>query len=247
MAAQNHAKAAGVTPTGPSNPRKAAMNEPLKPVVPKTVTCWFWATPNKDCRFTAEECRDLHAFLPSGPGDPANLRMGKPTWGALADYAPTPSAEVRAVDTSGSDLKFSTKRLTCWYWANDGKCNNTAESCKYLHDYTPNGIAKQPHSSRRSIWDRWCAKEKAERNLEDQTENGDEAQTEAGAGTDGEGVGELILEEVTDENDGWRNGGVADSVWGGSQMSGWDSPSDKYKPPHIKALEEKALIEAVGW
>jgi len=223
------------------------MNEPLRPVIPKTATCYFWATPNKDCRFTAEECRDLHAFLPSGPGEPANLRMGKPTWGALADYAPTPIGEAQAADTSGSDLKFSSKRLTCWYWANDGRCNNTAESCKYLHEYTPNGIAKQPHNYKRSIWDRWSAKEKAERNWEDQTENGDDAQTETEVEGDGEGMGEFVLEEATVGSDGLGNASMAESVWGGSQMTGWESPSDKYKPPHIKALEEKALIETVGW
>jgi hypothetical protein len=50
----------------PTAPRyNGLLKEHLKPVNPKTNTCWFWATPNKDCRFTADECRDLHAHLPS--------------------------------------------------------------------------------------------------------------------------------------------------------------------------------------
>lgn len=49
---------------------------------------WAIAT----CRFKAEECRDLHAIVDLLPGEePRNIRDGKPTWGALADYLPPPS------------------------------------------------------------------------------------------------------------------------------------------------------------
>ena len=45
----------------------------------------------------------------------------------------------------------------------------------------------------------------------------------------GDGEGELVLEEV--------------NAWGESTTAG----DDKYKPPHIKAKEEQARIEAPGW
>jgi len=45
---------------------------------------------------------------------------------------------------------------------------------------------------------------------------------------------------------GWDN--VANGGWESINTTGWgESPDQKYKPPHIKALEEKAQIEAVGW
>src|SRR3954451_11015836 len=112
------------------------MNEPLQPVIPKTVTCWFWATPNKSCRFTADECRDLHAFLPPSASSPANLRMGKPSWGALAASIPPPTtAQIQAQISPSSPLSLGhgdgefmrdTNKAfkTCWYWANEN-CQNT--------------------------------------------------------------------------------------------------------------------------
>jgi hypothetical protein len=52
----------------------------------------FWATPSKQCRFTAEECRNLHAFLPTRLGEPTNLHTSKPVWplhiNTLEDWAP---------------------------------------------------------------------------------------------------------------------------------------------------------------
>jgi len=46
----------------------------------------------------------------------------------------------------------------------------------------------------------------------------------------GDGEGEVVLEEG--------------SAWGESTTAGDDN---KYKPPHIKAKEEQARIEAPGW
>jgi hypothetical protein len=115
-AQQANAAAADSQSLVPMGPRSnGLLKEPLKPVNPKTNTFWFWATPNKDCRFTADECRDLHAHLPVSPSDSANLRMGKPTWGALADsLPPTPTDTI--------EYKPGKASKTCWYWANDGKC-----------------------------------------------------------------------------------------------------------------------------
>jgi hypothetical protein len=66
---------------------------------------------------------------------------------------------------------------------------------------------------------------------------------------------ELVLERV--QNDSWDNGNGSASVgWGNANGRGESSGSasgegcgssdDKYKPPHIKALEEKAQIQAAG-
>jgi hypothetical protein len=256
------ANSQSLVPTGPRS--NGLLKEPLKPVNPKTNTCWFWATPGKDCRFTADECRDLHAHLPVS-SDPANLRMGKPTWGALADsLPPTPTDTI--------EYKPGKVSKTCWYWANDGKCEFSAETCKYLHGHSAAGVAPKPHTQgwKKSFdWSR-LRKRDGENGYENGTESGHEeegngwgnlAESSAVSGgwgeyTPGEEDGELVLEEV--QNDSWGNGNGSASVgwgnangWGessgGAGGEGWGNSDDKYKPPHIKALEEKAQIQAAGW
>ncbi|KAG4429911.1 hypothetical protein IFR05_014607 [Cadophora sp. M221] len=141
------------TPTRPR--KKPSMNEPLQLVTPKSVICWFWATPNKSWRFTADECRDIHAFLPPSASSPANLRMGKTSWGALADSIPPPTtAQIQAQiapasslalgQGDGESMRDTAKTLkTCWYWANEN-CQNTAQTCS--HDgCEPADSYKPPH------------------------------------------------------------------------------------------------------
>ena len=230
---------------------------------PKTATCWFWATPNKDCRFTADECRDLHAHLPVSPSDPTNLRMGKPTWGALADSLPPPTP------TEVPEYKPGKASKTCWYWANDGKCEFTAENCKYLHGASPAGVAPKPntqHSWKRIDWSRL---RKRDGENETETENGaveegngwgNPAETTGVSGgwgewTPGEEDGELVLQEVQSPgwgtSAGWSSGNANANAngWGETSGSagGWGTSEDKYKPPHIKALEVKAQTQTAGW
>lgn len=168
----------------------------------------FWATPNKGCRFTSEECRDLHSFVPTS-GDPSNLRMGKPTWGALADSVPAPAPAPAAAPKIG---------YTCYFWATTGRCQNSTTTCKYLHELGTLGIARHPRGYRipsndQSRWREATSKEGNEWGEQD------------------DGEGELVLEEV--------------QGWGGS---GWGEETlDKYKPPHIKALEDQASTEFSGW
>jgi hypothetical protein len=57
--------------------------------------------------------------------------------------------------------------------------------------------------------------------------------------------GDLVLEEVEqDEMGGWGQTANSSSA---SVSSGNVWGDDKYKPPHIKALEEKVAQEAAGW
>jgi len=88
----------------------------------------------------------------------------------------------------------------------------------------------------------------------------------------GEGEeGELVLEEVKEDFStgerapaavtGWAAGGSnwAESArqWGNGVIEGnspneealsaWGESGEKYKPPHVKALEEKAQMQAIGW
>ncbi|KAI9050631.1 hypothetical protein LZ554_005790 [Drepanopeziza brunnea f. sp. 'monogermtubi'] len=160
----------------PSYYRNKIGKEPPKPVMPKTQTCWFWGTPNRTCRFTADECRDLHKFI---PGSEPYFANGTPSWGSLADsLAPPTQAQIQAqlshtapsssftlnspstlskVITNGSptdgDESFfdnsSKSNKSCWYWAN-GSCVNTAEDCRYQHTETPHGVASNP-----SKWRKW--------------------------------------------------------------------------------------------
>ena len=191
--------------------------------------------------------------------------MGKPTWGALAgSLPPTP--------TNTIEYKPGKASKTCWYWANDGKCEFSAEICKYLHGHSPAGGAPKPHTQGWKKSFDWSRLKK--RDGENRNENG----TESGHGEKGNGWGnlaestavsggwgeytpseedgELVLEEV--QNDSWGNGNGSASVgwgnangWGESSGNasgeGWGSSDDKYKTPRIKAHEEKAQIQAAGW
>lgn len=124
--------------------------------------------------------------------------MGKPTWGAAADYTPTsPTAQKAGVR----------KVKTCYYWATEGKCRNAVEDCRFLHDYTGEGVAPAPPG--------WVAKRR---------ENWKNA-----ANREGE--------------EGAVEGQVVAESWG--QSGAWGE--DKYKPPHVVDMEDKARKEAVGW
>ncbi|KAL3420245.1 hypothetical protein PVAG01_08744 [Phlyctema vagabunda] len=102
--------------------------------LPKTQTCWFWE--KKTCRFTDEECFDLHAHSDA----PAVLKHGRPTWGDLASYK---EAQPAAADAS-DEFDDKSKTMTCWFWANGG-CDNSPEDCKFAHGIVPGGIALKPH------------------------------------------------------------------------------------------------------
>ncbi|KAF4634316.1 hypothetical protein G7Y89_g3790 [Cudoniella acicularis] len=194
------------TTTNPSRPStgprtRSLAKDPLLPTPPKSVTCWFWATPNKECRFTAEECRDLHAFVANSSVEPPNLRAGKPTWGALADVLlPTP---VSPSPATFDKIEASRKaQLTCHFWAQEGKCHFKDEECKYLHGWGANGVAPAPkhwvaqkHGSDWSLWDikkegsSWdLASKKADGGAENGTPPDWDTGTGAGAGA-GAGTG----------------------------------------------------------
>ncbi|TAQ89489.1 hypothetical protein B7494_g2167 [Chlorociboria aeruginascens] len=226
-------RANGMLATIPTVPRatshrhnSSAYKEPEKPI-PKTHTCWFWSTPGKTCRFTAEECRDLHA---EGGRDPY-LQKGKPTWGALVDYLPSPTASETSPITPPSPFAAnasSEKNLTCWYWA-QGNCVNTAQTCKYVHAFTYSGVARRPwHKPTQWKLETW-------KRGEEEGEANDDEQAE--------GEGDFVLEEAT-------------SVWGrGNDVPAWESeefqhgkswskerPSrEKYQPPHVKAQHSSAV------
>ena len=146
--------------------------------------------------------------------------MGKPTWGALADYVVSPSI---AADVKPDALG---RTKTCWYWANlEGKCNNSAETCRYLHAFTYAGVASRPTQWKKP-WDRWGP-------------------------SSADGTDAVEKESVLDvKGDTSEEGEISENSRGLGEpsVSAWgESPTDKYKPPHIKALEEKAKIEEIGW
>jgi hypothetical protein len=120
-------------------------------------------------------------------------------------------------------------------------------------------------------WSRWPRKAGGAPNPNLDPES--ESQDENSEGK-GEGEGELVLEEVKEKEDfstgesapvtGWTVGGSnwAESAqqWGNGvvdvegnspnkeALSAWgESSGEKDKPPHVKALEEKAQMQAVGW
>ena len=181
--------------------------------------------------------------------------MGKPTWGALADAAPvsghTDPSSFNIPQGASALPDEKGRSLTCWYWARDGKCNYTADTCKYLHEHTSKGVAPRPWQKLPSwgthTWRKGDDGEKVDGNDGESTANG---WGEGGSG------GEIVLEEVSAEETmsiaGW--GVIGDGGAGGwgrdtpvqDGASGWGGEDEKYKPPHVKALE-KARVEAVGW
>jgi len=187
--------------------------------------------------------------------------MGKPTWGALADSLPPPTP----IETP--EYKPGKASKTCFYWATERKCEFTAENCKYLHGPSPAGVAPNPNTPR--SWKRidWSRLRKRDGENETETENGtvvegngwgnpvESSGVSGGWGeyTPGEEDGELVLEEVQSPgwgtSPGWSSGNANANGWGESSGSaeGWESSGDKYKPPHIKALEEKAQTQTAGW
>jgi hypothetical protein len=238
--------------------------EPLPKVEPKTATCWyanspsgapsgpspniqsrFWVTPGKDCRFTAEECRDLHGYADTDPNaNPANLRMGKPTWGALADSdgptSPLPdghnirvASHLQSSKSGFTPVQSSTNnpsgKRTCYFWAsNEGKCQYSAEECKYLHDWSEFGIAHAPGwgSAKVQNWSRWENKDHPHRKTEAQSQNGGWGEPSAGWGDDDtnnaswdtpadatteHAEGEMVIQEVQNHEQPVTSWG--DSTW----------------------------------
>jgi hypothetical protein len=170
---------------------------------------------------------------------------------------------------------------TCWYWANNGNCVNSSETCKYLHGYSAAGIAPKPKVKgwKAIEWSRWPGKDDGGPNpnldpnpeSESQDENRYELAGEGEKEQEGEGQGELVLEEVKEDFStgerapaavtGWTAGGSnweeSSQQWGNGVVEGtspneealsaWGESGEKYKPPHVKALEEKAQMQAIGW
>ena len=112
-------------------------------------------------------------------------------------------------------------------------------------------------------WSRWPGKEDGapDPNPDSHSAQDQEGNENGWEEEEGEQEGELVLEEVTGE--GWNAGGSSWAetahLWGNGVVDGgrnpanedalsaWGDSSEKYKPPHIKALEEKAQMQAIGW
>lgn len=153
----------------------------------------------------------MHRFLPSQQaGEPVNSRM-KPTWGALVDSLPL---------SSDSSNNPEDRKQTCWYWANNANCTYTAENCKFLHEYVPGGVAprpwkKPPHWSLKT-WKRTDGQEYEE--TESQCEN-------------------AWIGGYDEAGSGWGNGAAAGwGVDGDLETELQETPTQKYQPPHIKAM-----------
>ncbi|KAM3151987.1 hypothetical protein ABEW05_007658 [Botrytis cinerea] len=113
--------------------------EPHEIIVPKTEVCYYWDSP-RGCRFTEEQCRDLHEHREYTLQ--TNIRNGKINPGLLFDvvYAvppPEPGMQHQPADPSTT----VGKRFTCFFWhsftssESSKKCLNTAAACQFLHTY----------------------------------------------------------------------------------------------------------------
>lgn len=141
-------------------------------------------------------------------------------------------------------------KFTCWYWAQGGAgCTYSAEDCRYMHEPTSSGVALRPSGWKDRNFGKAHGKWRTD--PEDWTKKGENGEKTGGsswggwggeptAATAGEGDedddddGELVLERVGagDDDDGW------------GKVEGWGDDGDKYKPPHIKAMEQQASNDA---
>jgi hypothetical protein len=162
---------------------------------------------------------------------------------------------------------------TCWYWANNGNCVNSSETCKYLHGHSAAGIAPKPKNTgwKTIEWSRWPRKDNGAPNPNPNPESESQDENRYELAGEEEGKGKLVLEEVKEDFStgerapaavtGWTAGGSnwAESAqqWGNGVVEGnslneealsaWGESGEKSKPPHVKALEEKAQMQAIGW
>jgi hypothetical protein len=216
--------------------------------------------------------------------------MGKPTWGALADAnspaSPLPAGHNVRLSShlQGSNAGFTPvestimapNKFTCHFWANEGKCQFSAEECKYMHDWSPNGVAKPPskwNGQKIQSWTRW-GKEKSQVGGNDgwgestggwgESNNNNTWETNANTTTEN-AEGDFVIQEVKNPDDPVTSWGAADDSWEvtSSAAGAWgqtlpkDVPNsasasawgdvDASKPAHVRALEEKARIESIGW
>lgn len=89
----------------------------------------------------------------------------------------------------------------------------------------------KPHFKnwKNSDWSRW--------NVPENSEKAESAVDGWGEPIDDGDADELILEEVVSP---WEDGKINDLGWG-------EESSEKYKPPHVKALEEQNKSIYNGW
>lgn len=132
--------------------KSAKWEPPQEPIAPKTWVCRFWyqgtVGGGDGCRFTDEECRDIHARV-NDKGEPIILHPGKPTWAAVADYIPPLAHPTPIIGVDGEvvgvepvmEEGMETKSWTCYFWAGKG-CTKSESVCKFAHKPTVNGIAK---------------------------------------------------------------------------------------------------------
>jgi hypothetical protein len=108
-----------------------------------------------------------------------------------------------------------TKTKTCYYWAMEGKCSYSEEQCKYLHAHTGTAIAARPFwkvTPKKWELDTWKKPE------------------------EGSDEGDSVLDKVKDEGSAWGDVSACEDVAEGNAWGG-----DKYKPPHVVALNNKVL------
>jgi hypothetical protein len=143
-------------------------------------------------------------------------------------------------------------------------CNYSDEQCKYLHGHCAAGVAPKPNvrAYKKLNWRKWPGKEDGapDPNPDSQSTQDQAEDAESWEEREGEPGEELVLEEVTAE--GWTAGGSSwtetTQLWGNGAVDEIQNPanekalsawgeSEKNKPQHIKALEEKANMQAIGW
>ena len=115
--------------------------ENVAPSIPlsKTLTCYFWARDRK-CNRSDEECAYAHFDTGTVAHPPpqvvaASASTTPPSASTLSKVAAS-TRPTFASSGSGEGSFPSVKHLTCYFWANFGRCRRSDAECKYAHFHT---------------------------------------------------------------------------------------------------------------
>jgi hypothetical protein len=145
----------------PSNPQSARQ------------LCHYYITPRKECRFTDEECPDLHMMEEDA------------------------ERHYQLYDTDIHDSKINkkssiNKQYACHYWATQGKdCSYSAAQCKYAHHWTGK-VARPPGTLSKWKRSRWGGDTQS-------TWGGDDEDLTSSAGD----AQTVVEDEVENRSAGW--------------------------------------------
>ncbi|KAL8711269.1 MAG: hypothetical protein Q9225_007147 [Loekoesia sp. 1 TL-2023] len=140
------------SPPSEARPRTAPQPPTSSSSAPasKSLTCFFWAR-NGHCIRSDTECSYAHydtGVVANNPNPALYPELNQSTLPipqsnttmastSISTPAPTMAAATASEDGGGGSSSFpSVKHLTCYFWANFGRCKRSDQECNYAHFHT---------------------------------------------------------------------------------------------------------------